>query len=229
MSNRAMKVNIRKNFFVYKLPGIAFVWRSTRGCRSRRNAVAPPQLAISRKKPPAESSETQRRTSKTFASPHVTSSPATFSPVRDPPPRPDWIPPAHVLNSTAFQMALLWSWCAQLITACLTGPSGKSANPRPTTHVPFPTSTRLCHKARGCAGRRTTPGPGHITFPTPKGVVPSFRLGTTPRERHGTYLRRRNPALFVTVTSVVLVDSVGTTALPMACQGLPTAGVASNR
>ena len=84
MSNRAMKLNIRKNFFVYKLPGIAFVWRSTRGCRSRRNAVAP-QLAISRKKPAAESSETQRRTSKTFASPHVTSSPATFSPVRAPP------------------------------------------------------------------------------------------------------------------------------------------------
>ena len=109
------------------------------------------------------------------------------------------------------------------------GPSGKPANPRPTTHVPFPTSTRLCHKARGCAGRRTTPGPGHITFPTPKGVVPSFRLGSTPRERHGTYLRRRNPALFVTVTSVVFVDSVGTTALPIACQPLPTAGVASNR
>ena len=72
------------------------------------------------------------------------------------------------------------------------GPSGKPANPRPTTHVPFPTSTRLCHKARGCAGRRTTPGPGHITFPTPKGVVPSFRLGTTPREHHGTYLSHRD-------------------------------------
>ena len=72
------------------------------------------------------------------------------------------------------------------------GPSGKSANPRPTTHVPFPTSTRLCHKARGCAGRRTTPGPGHITFPTPKGVVPSFRLGAAPREPHGTYLSRRD-------------------------------------
>ena len=71
------------------------------------------------------------------------------------------------------------------------GPSGKPANPRPTTHVPFPTSTRLCHKARGCAGRRTTPGPGRITFPTPKGVVPSCRLGTTPREHHGTYLIHR--------------------------------------
>ena len=160
------------------------MWRSTRGCRSRRNAVAP-QLAISRKKPAAESSETQRRTSKTFASPHVTSSPATFSPVRDPPPRPDWIPPAHVLNSTAFQMALLWSWCAQLITACLTGPSGKPANPRPTTHVPFPTSTRLCHKARGCAQQGATPGSGPIAFPTPKGVVP-FWLCSTLRERHGT-------------------------------------------
>ena len=72
------------------------------------------------------------------------------------------------------------------------GPSGKPANSRPTTQVPFPTSTRLCHKARGCAGRRTTPGPGRITFPTPKGVVPSFRLGTTPREHHGTYLSHRD-------------------------------------
>jgi hypothetical protein len=80
----------------------------------------------------------------------------------------------------------------QLCAKLFPGPSGKPANPRPTTHVPFPTSTRLCHKARGCAGRRTTPGSGHITFPTPKGVVPSFRLGTTPRENHGTYLSHRD-------------------------------------
>ena len=44
-------------------------------------------------------------------------------------------------------------------------------------HTPFPTPKALCHTARGCAGRRATPGPGHSAFPTPNGVVPSCLLG----------------------------------------------------
>ena len=42
-------------------------------------------------------------------------------------------------------------------------------HPRFPSHTP----TALCHTARGCAGCRTTPGPCHIAFPTPNGVVPS--------------------------------------------------------
>ena len=100
----------------------------------------------------------------------------------------------HVFEPPGRQAPESWLFFAswRLRVRLFPGPSGKPANPRPTTHVPFPTSTRLCHKARGCAGRRTTPGPVHITFPTPKGVVPSFRLGTTPHERHGTYLSPRD-------------------------------------
>ena len=167
------------------MAGIAFVWRSTRGCRSRRNAVAPPNWQFPGKNLPQR---VRRRREEHPRPSHRRTSHLPrrrFLLFEPPPPRPDWIPPAHVLNSTAFQMALLWSWCAQLITACLTGPSGKPANPRPTTHVPFPTSTRLCHKARGCAQQGATPGSGPIAFPTPKGVVP-FWLCSTLRERHGT-------------------------------------------
>ena len=49
----------------------------------------------------------------------------------------------------------------------------------PSTSIrgsPSPTSRRLCHRARGCADRRTTPGPGHIASPTPQAgcaVVPA--------------------------------------------------------
>ena len=44
-------------------------------------------------------------------------------------------------------------------------------------HFPSPTSTTLCHTARGCAGRRTTPGSGRSAFPTPQGVVPFVPAG----------------------------------------------------
>ena len=40
-----------------------------------------------------------------------------------------------------------------------------------------PTSTTLCHTARGCAVPGATPGPGHIVFPTPQGVVPFVHVG----------------------------------------------------
>ena len=51
----------------------------------------------------------------------------------------------------------------------------KSVNAHP--HTPFPTPTALCHKARGYAVSGVTPGPGHIAFPTPQGVVPFVPAG----------------------------------------------------
>ena len=62
-------------------------------------------------------------------------------------------------------------------TAAQASPHAKSVNARSPTHVPFPTSTRLCLKARGCAEQGATPGSGHITFPTPQGVVPFVPAG----------------------------------------------------
>ena len=60
----------------------------------------------------------------------------------------------------------------QPLREIFSSPRGKWLNPLPPTHFPSPTSTTLCHRARGCAGRCTTPGSGHIAFPTPQGVVP---------------------------------------------------------
>ena len=42
---------------------------------------------------------------------------------------------------------------------------------------PSPTSTTLCHAARGCAVPGATPGPGRSAFPTPQGVVPFVPAG----------------------------------------------------
>ena len=46
---------------------------------------------------------------------------------------------------------------------------------------------------------------------------------------YGAYFSRRNPAEFVTVRSVVFVDSVGTTTLPIAVHPTPMPGVPSKR
>ena len=60
----------------------------------------------------------------------------------------------------------------QPLREIFSSPRGKWLNPLPPTHFPSPTSTTLCHRARGCAGRCTTPGSGRSAFPTPQGVVP---------------------------------------------------------
>ena len=65
----------------------------------------------------------------------------------------------------------------QPLREIFSSPRGKWLNPHAPTDFPSPTSTTLCHRARGCAGRRTTPGPGHIGFPTPQGVVPFVPVG----------------------------------------------------
>ena len=65
----------------------------------------------------------------------------------------------------------------QPLREIFSSPRGKWLTPPEPTDFPSPTSTTLCHRARGCAGLRTTPGSGRSAFPTPQGVVPFVPAG----------------------------------------------------